>query len=99
MPVAVAVAVGTAAVAVRRSHPIPAVIVTCGSMTAQAALGVDENTAFAPLLAAFLAIGTAGYLSTRPLGGPGVRGRAYLVSGADLARPAARLRRIPFHSG
>ena len=66
-PVAVAVAVGTAAVAVRRSHPIPAVIVTCGSMTAQAALGVDENTAFAPLLAAFLAIGTAGYLSTRPL--------------------------------
>ena len=67
VPVAVAVAVGTAAVAVRRSHPIPAVIVTCGSMTAQAALGVDENTAFAPLLAAFLAIGTAGYLSTRPL--------------------------------
>ena len=66
-PVAVAVAVGTAAVAVRRSHPIAAVIVSCGSLTAQAALGVDENTAFAPLLAAFLAIGTAGYLSTRPL--------------------------------
>jgi signal transduction histidine kinase len=67
VPVAVAVAVGTAAVAVRRSHPISAVIVTCGSMIAQAALGVDENTAFAPLLAAFLAIGTAGYMSTRPL--------------------------------
>ncbi len=67
LPVALVVAVGTAAVAVRRSHPIPAVIVTCGSMTAQAALGVDENTAFAPLLAAFLAIGTAGYLSTRPV--------------------------------
>lgn len=67
VPVAVAVAVGTAAVAVRRSHPILAVVVTCGSMTVQAALGVDANTAFAPLLAAFLAIGTAGYLSTRPL--------------------------------
>lgn len=66
-PVSVAVGVGTAVVAVRRSHPVLAVIVSCGSMTAQSALGVDASTAFAPLLAAFLAIGTAGYLSTRPL--------------------------------
>lgn len=67
VPVAVAVAAGTLALAVRRSHPILAVIVTCGAMTVQAAYGVDASTAFAPLLAAFLAIGTAGYLATRPL--------------------------------
>ncbi|WP_420120849.1 sensor histidine kinase [Nakamurella sp.] len=67
IPVAMAVAVGTAAVAVRRSFPLWAVLVSCGAMTVQAALGVDANTAFAPLLAAFLAIGTAGYLATRPL--------------------------------
>lgn len=66
-PVAVAVAAGTAAVAVRRSRPILAVLATCGAMTVQAAMGVDANTAFAPLLAAFLAIGTAGYLSARPV--------------------------------
>jgi signal transduction histidine kinase len=67
LPVARAVAVGTLGVAPRRSHPITAVVVTCGSMTTQAVLGVDGNTAFAPLLAAFLAIGTAGYQSARPL--------------------------------
>lgn len=66
-PVALAVAAGTMAVAVRRSHPNLAVIVSCGSIAVQAALGVDASTAFAPLLAAFLAIGTAGYLSRRPL--------------------------------
>lgn len=65
--VAIAVAIGTAAIAVRRTRPLLAVLGTCGAMTVQAVLGVDSNTVFAPLLAAFLAIGTAGYLSTRPL--------------------------------
>jgi hypothetical protein len=67
LPVALLVGIGTLAVALRRSHPITAVLVTCGSMTAQTALGVDSDTAFAPLMAAFLAIGTAGYVSSRPL--------------------------------
>jgi len=67
LPVALLVGIGTLAVALRRIHPITAVLVTCGSMTAQTALGVDSNTAFAPLMAAFLAIGTAGYVSSRPL--------------------------------
>lgn len=67
VPVAIAVAIGTASVAVRRSHPPLVVLATCGAMTVQAILGVDANTAFAPLLAAFLAIGTAGYLAARPV--------------------------------
>lgn len=65
--VASVVAAGTLVTALRRSRPVLTVIVTCGAMAGQAALGVDTNAAFAPLLAAFLAIGTAGYLATRPL--------------------------------
>jgi signal transduction histidine kinase len=67
VPVAVAIAAGTMAAAFRRRLPTAAVIGTCGAITAQAVLGVDSNTAFAPLLAAFAAIGTAGYLVRRPV--------------------------------
>ena len=65
--VAVAFAVGTMFVAARRRRPTVALVGTVGALAVQAALGVDSNTGFAPLLAAFLAIGTAGYLVRRPV--------------------------------
>jgi signal transduction histidine kinase len=64
-PVALAFAAGTMAVAVRRHRPISAVIGAMGALVVQSGLGVDSNTGFAPLLAAFLALGTAGYLVVR----------------------------------
>ena len=64
---ALAIAAGTMAVAWRRRYPTGAVIGACGAMALQALLGVNSNSAFAPLFAAFLAIGTAGYLVRRPV--------------------------------
>lgn len=67
VPVALAFAAGTMAVAFRRRRPIAAVIGTVGALAVQGALGVDSNTGFAPLLSLFLALGTAGYLVRRPV--------------------------------
>ena len=65
LPVALLVGIGTLAVALRRIHPITAVLVTCGSMTAQTALGVDSNTAFAPLMAPPIAVSPTPLLTGR----------------------------------
>ncbi len=60
-------AIGTASVAFRRVAPLPVVVAAFGSMAVQGLLGVDSDTAFAPLLAAFLAIGSAAYHARRPV--------------------------------
>jgi signal transduction histidine kinase len=61
------IAVGTVAVAFRRRAPLTVVIVCFGSLAAQALIGVDANSAFSPLLAAFLAVGSAAYYARRPV--------------------------------
>jgi signal transduction histidine kinase len=65
--VAAAIAVGTAAVAFRRQAPLAVVVVCVGSVAVQGLLGVDSNSAFAPIFASFLAIGSAGFHARRPV--------------------------------
>ncbi len=65
--VAPVMAVGTASVALRRMAPMHAVVAAYGSLSVQGLLGVDSQAAFAPLLAAFLAIGSAAYYARRPV--------------------------------
>lgn len=64
---AAVIAVGTVAVAFRRKAPLAVVVVSCGAVAVQGLLGVDSNSAFAPLLAAFVAIGSAAFYARRPV--------------------------------
>jgi signal transduction histidine kinase len=65
--VAAVIAVGTVAVAFRRGAPLTVVVTCFGSMAVQGLLGVDSNTAFAPFIAAFLAVGSAAFYARRPV--------------------------------
>lgn len=67
VPVAVVLAVGTMAVAFRRRAPMAVVIVCFGCWSAEALMGVDSDSAFAPILASFLAIGSAAFYARRPV--------------------------------
>jgi signal transduction histidine kinase len=67
LAVAAVIAVGTAAVAFRRRAPLTVVVVCCGSLGVQGLLGVDSNSAFAPLFALFLAVGSAAFYARRPV--------------------------------
>lgn len=63
--VAVIVAVGTLALAFRRRAPMAVLVATCGASSALGLLGVDSNSASVPVLAAFVAIGTAAFHARR----------------------------------
>jgi signal transduction histidine kinase len=65
--VAVLLAVGTMAVAFRRQAPMAVVIVCFGCWTGQSLMGVDSDSAFAPILASFLAVGSAAFYARRPV--------------------------------
>ena len=67
VPVALAFAVGTMAVAFRRHRPIAAVIGTVGRWRSRELSVSIPILGFAPLLSLFLALGTAGYLVRRPV--------------------------------
>jgi signal transduction histidine kinase len=65
--VAPVMAVGTMAVAFRRLAPMAVVVVCFGSWSAAALLGVDSDSAFAPVLASFVAVGSAAFYARRPI--------------------------------
>ena len=65
--VAALIAASTVAVAFRRRAPLTVVVVCFGSLAAQSLIGVDANSAFAPFIAAFFAIGSAAYYARRPV--------------------------------
>jgi len=67
LAVAAVIAGGTAAVAFRRRAPLTVVVVCSGSLGVQGLLGVDSDSAFAPLFALFLAVGSAAFYARHPV--------------------------------
>ena len=65
--VAPVLAVGTMAVAFRRRAPMTVVVVCFGCWSVEALMGMASDSAFAPVLASFLAVGSAAFYARRPV--------------------------------